>query len=156
MDIGTLAIITREHEVLLGLKRGNPKIGKNTLNGPGGHLEPGETIIDCLLRETWEEFGIILDPKKVEKCAVITFYACDVPDFEVHVFRTKSFKGKPHATSSMIPGWYSIENLPVDRMLESDQSWFPQLIRGEKFNASVYYLERAKGFLEIKFFPFTQ
>jgi len=55
----------------------------------------------------------------------------------------------------MVPDWYDIEKLPVDRMLESDRAWFPKLVHGETFRANVYYRERAKGFLGIKFFPFT-
>ena len=33
---------------------------------PGGHLEDNETIVDCTIRECFEETGIKLNPKKVE------------------------------------------------------------------------------------------
>jgi len=80
MKIATLAIVTRGDQVLLGLKKGNPKIGKDTLNGPGGHLKSWETILLCLLRETWEEVRIVINPFKVEKVAIITFYAGGMSD----------------------------------------------------------------------------
>lgn len=54
----------------------------------------------------------------------------------------------------MVPAWYDIDALPVDRMLESDRAWFPSAIRGDKFRANVYYRERAKGFIKIVFLPF--
>ncbi|MFA5745216.1 MAG: NUDIX domain-containing protein [Candidatus Paceibacterota bacterium] len=172
MKIATLAIITRGNQILLGLKRNGCEIGDNTLNGPGGKQEPDETLIECLVRETKEEANIILDPTKVEKVAIITFHKGrtrfvflnrilnwfkwgNVPDFEVHVYRTSEFTGEPHETESMIPDWYDIEPLPVERMLESDYAWFPQLVRGDKFNAHVFYLNRAKRFDRIKFFPFV-
>jgi len=154
MKMATLGIITRGNRVLLGLKRGGSEIGDGTLNGPGGKVEVGETIKQCLVRETREEVGITLDPRKLEKVAVITFHAGGVPDFKVHVYRTSSFSGIPLETESMVPAWYDINALPVDRMLESDRAWFPKVIRGEKFRANVYYRERAKGFLKIVFLPF--
>jgi len=156
MKIATLGIITRENEILLGMKRGGSEIGDGTLNGPGGKQELGETILECLVRETEEEVGIILDPAKAEKTAVITFYSGGIPDFEVHVYRTSSFIGEPHATKSMIPSWYDTEDLPVHRMLESDRAWFSKAVRGEKFRANVYYREKAKGFLNIVFLPFDE
>ena len=156
MKIATLAIITRGNQVLLGLKRGGSEIGDGTLNGPGGKKEPNETILECLVRETQEEVGITLDPKLVEKLAIITFYAAGEPDFEVHVYLANSFSGEPHETPSMVPAWYDIDTFPMNRMLESDRAWFPSVIRGKKFRANVYYRERAKGFIRIEFFPFTE
>lgn len=154
MKIATLGIITRGNKVLLGLKQGSSEIGGGTLNGPGGKLEKGETLVECIIRETEEEVGIMLDPAKLEKTAIITFYVGGIPDFKVHIFRTSNFTGLPRETKNMIPAWYTIDELPVDRMLESDRAWFPRAIRGEKFRADVYYRERAKGFIKIAFFPF--
>ncbi|MHB1163113.1 MAG: 8-oxo-dGTP diphosphatase [Minisyncoccota bacterium] len=156
MKIATLGIITRGNKVLLGLKQGNPEIGEGTLNSPGGKQERGETILECLIREVEEEVGIFLPPEMTEKVAVIVFHAGGVPDFEVHVYRAHKFVGEPCETESMAPAWYDIDKLPIDRMLESDRTWFPQLIRGEKFCANVYYQERAKGFLDIEFLPFVE
>ena len=166
MKIATLAIITRENpvtrkqQVLLGLKRGGSEIGDGTLNGPGGKFDANQgdrTNIDCLLREIREEVMLGLDPAEVEKCAIITFYAAGEPSFEVHIYRSSIFSGEPQETGSMIPDWYDIDDIAeiaCERMLESDRMWFPKLIQGEKFNANVYYREKAKGFLNIEFFPF--
>ena len=40
MKKATLGIITRENEILLEKRQGNPEIGVGTLNGPGGKQEP--------------------------------------------------------------------------------------------------------------------
>lgn len=158
MKIATLGIITRGNKLLLGLKQGGSEIGDGLLNAPGGKFEPKKdtTILKCLLRGVEEEVGIVLDQAKVEKTAVITFYAGGVPDFEVHIFRSNIFTGEPHETTSMIPDWYDIDDLPFDDMHDSDHTWFPQAVRGRKFHANVYYRERAKGFINIEFLPFVE
>ncbi|KKW40258.1 MAG: NUDIX hydrolase [Parcubacteria group bacterium GW2011_GWA1_54_9] len=162
MTIATLGIITREYghnreQVLLGLKRGNPKIGKGKLNGPGGKKkEIDRTILDCLWREVDEEVGIQLDLSMVRKCAVVTFWADGVPFQEVHVYRATRWEGEPHETESMTPYWYDSAELPLERMHTSDRMWFPQLVKGEKFCTNVYYREPGEGFIGIgPLFPFT-
>ena len=153
MKIATLAIILRGNEVLLGLKKGG-EIGSNTLNGPGGKCKKDETPIECVIRETKEEVGIELDRAHLVETAVITFYAAGIPDFEVHIFRTRMFSGTPIETAEMIPGWCNTNDLPIERMLESDRKWFVKAINGDKFRANVYYRGRASGFISIKFFPY--
>ena len=153
MKLATVAIIIRGKKVLLGFKK-KGEIGSSTLNGPGGKLEPGESIEECCVRETQEEVSVTLDKNKLEKVAVITFFAAGAPDFEVHFFRTEHFAGEPQETIDMIPGWYDINDLPLDRMLESDRQWFSKVILGQKFKARVYYRRRAADFERIEFLPF--
>jgi 8-oxo-dGTP diphosphatase len=105
------------------------------------------------VRETKEEFGITLDPEQLDRVAIVTFHAGGIPDFEVHVFRTVFFSREIRETAEMIPGWFPVEPLPFDRMLESDRMWFPRAITGEPFRANAYYRERAKGFERIEFLP---
>lgn len=150
MKIATLAIILRGDEVLLGYKKSG-EIGTATINGPGGKCEAGETPQDCVIRETREEVGIELDPTALVEVAVITFFAGGIPDFRVHVFRTRVFAGEPVETESMIPGWYPEAQLPLNRMLESDREWFARTVSGPYFEANVYYRERARDFERITF-----
>ncbi|MBI2013670.1 MAG: 8-oxo-dGTP diphosphatase [Candidatus Colwellbacteria bacterium] len=153
MKIATLAIIVRDGKVLLGYKK-KGEIGAKTLNGPGGKVEPGETLLHCVVREAREELGIHLIPSTLNEIAVITFFASGEPDFKVHIFWTDKFRGRPKETSEMIPQWVSVSTLPLDQMLESDRKWFPKAIRGERFRATVHYKESASGFQKIEFTPY--
>lgn len=57
--IGVGVIVLREGLVLLGLRQGAH--GSGTWAFPGGHLEFGETIEACALREVREETGLVID-----------------------------------------------------------------------------------------------
>ncbi len=56
--VGVAVIVKKNNRVLLG-KRINAH-GQGTWALPGGHLEWGETVLDCARRELTEETGISL------------------------------------------------------------------------------------------------
>ena len=56
----TAAIIDRNGKILL-VKRSSKSSLPNKWEFPGGKVELGETPEDCLARELYEEFGIIVD-----------------------------------------------------------------------------------------------
>ncbi len=154
MKIATLGIVLEGNEILLGEKK-KGEIGTGIVCGPGGKLDPDETLETCLIRETREELEIELDPASLEAVARIDFYAAGEVDFRVHVYRARVLSGELHETVDMIPAWYPVDNLPLARMFEADRYWLPQAARGEKFNANVYYRSRAHDFYRIAFLPFV-
>lgn len=60
--VGVSVVITKDNKVLLG-KRKAP-YGKGEWAFPGGHLEFGEEVIDCVKREVIEEVGIKIKNSK--------------------------------------------------------------------------------------------
>ena len=54
--VGVGVILRRGDTVLLGRRRGTH--GEQTWSFPGGHLEFGESILDCARRETGEDTGL--------------------------------------------------------------------------------------------------
>ena len=39
--------------------------GRQVFNQPAGHLEPNETLIDAVIRETLEETGLVFEPENL-------------------------------------------------------------------------------------------
>lgn len=157
MKIATLGVVLRPGRILLGEKK-RGEIGTGMLSGPGGKLDPGETLEECLMRETREELEIELDPASLKYAVRIDFYAAGESDFRVHVYLARVLSGRVHETAEMIPKWYPLplDKPTLDRMYEADRHWLPRAVRGEKFRANVYYHERAKGFDRIEFLPFSE
>lgn len=60
------AVIIQSNHVLVVERMINP--GKGLLAIPGGHVDPGETLLDCAIREGHEETGLqIVSGKKAEQ-----------------------------------------------------------------------------------------
>lgn len=154
MKIATLGIVLQDGKVLLGEKK-KGEIGTGVLSGPGGKLDLGETLQECLIRETREELEIELDPASLELVALIDFHAAGEIDFRVYVYRANILLGEIHETADMIPAWYPINDATFDRTYEADRHWLPKAARGEKFNANVYYRDRARDFDRIEFLTFS-
>jgi ADP-ribose pyrophosphatase YjhB (NUDIX family) len=154
MRIATLGVIIENGLILLGEKK-KGEIGTGKLSGPGGKLDSGETLEECLIRETREELEVELDSASLELAAVINFCVADEIDFRVYVYRAKILSGDIHETDDMIPAWYPLNEETFARTYEADRHWVPKVARGEKFNANVYYRNRASDFDRIEFLPFT-
>lgn len=153
MKIATLGLIIDGDKVLLGKKK-KGKFAAGTLNGPGGKVEGAESLAECLVRETKEEWAIELVPDDLEQVARITFHFGGNPDFEVHVFRARRFTGSLQETDECFcPEWFSIDALPVEQMLESDRAWLSRAVQGERFSANAFYTNQAQGFERIEFLP---
>jgi ADP-ribose pyrophosphatase YjhB (NUDIX family) len=57
-DLCVEVFVVDVDDVLLLLRNDDPCIGQ--WGGPGGHVEPGETLADAAARETTEETGLVL------------------------------------------------------------------------------------------------
>jgi len=132
---GTLMFVLRGDEVLLIRKKRGHGAGK--INGPGGKLDPGETPLEGVLRETEEEVGIrVLDPRL---CGRFKFVDLTDPQWLGYVFCADRYEGEPLETDEADPAWHRVDRLPFDEMWEDDRYWLPRLLAGERLSGEFLF-----------------
>lgn len=120
-----------EHEGRMLLIRKKRGLGGGKINGPGGRLEPGETIFQGAVRETQEEVG--LTPLRLEKRGELHFQFLDGYSLFCTVFSAYGFEGKLIETDEADPFWVDLDAIPYDGMWEDDIHWLPLVIAKTNF-----------------------
>jgi mutator protein MutT len=135
VEIGTNILFIRHGDrVLLAMKKRGFGAGK--WNGPGGKLNPGETPLQAMIRETQEEVGITpLDPQLVGRLRFAIIGQTPITH-DCHIFTCDSWEGDPVETEEMRPQWFHIGAIPYDQMWVDDILWLPLLLEGKSFAGS--------------------
>ena len=123
----TLMFVVRGGEILLIEKKRGHGAGK--VNGPGGKIDPGETPLECAVRETEEELHISV--KDARKTGELWFQMSDYPSILCHVFLGEEFCGTPTETDEAVPLWVPLEGIPYGRMWDDDIHWLPLVLGGK-------------------------
>ncbi len=133
--LGVICHIRDEGRVLLQL-RADGLFGAGFWNGPGGHVEEGESPLEAAVREVEEEAGLVV--RDLLEHGVLTFYFGDAtePKYIVHVFSTSHYEGEPRASDEGRLEWFPEDGLPYDRMFPDDRFWFPHLLAGRRFQGT--------------------
>ena len=76
---------------------------------PGGHVEPGESFVDSVIREVMEETGLtVRDPKL---CGVKQFQMREGGRYVVFLFKADRWTGELHSSSEGEALWLPREGL---------------------------------------------
>ena len=128
-DPCTLVFVVRDEQILLIRKKRG--LGAGKINGPGGRLEAGETLLECAVREVQEELGVT--PLGLQKYGEHKFQFIDGYSTHVHVFRADDIEGVPVETDEAIPLWTPVGAIPYHEMWEDDEIWLPHLVARRQF-----------------------
>ena len=104
--IGVHLVLEREGSVLLG-RRLNTRFGAGRYQVPAGHLEAGESITACAVREAKEELGIAVAPGDLELVHVLHLHAREDGLDRVQLFlRVDAYEGViTRAEPEKCAGW---------------------------------------------------
>ena len=114
--VGSGILLMRENQVLLQRRKDNGLWGI-----PGGSLEPGESLEEAAIRETYEEVGLVIDQLSLFKVysGKDQFYVYPNGDqiYDVCVaFLSHDFHGELAADQNEVleVAFFSLEKLPDD------------------------------------------
>ncbi len=135
MKEASLSIIedTKNHKFLM--IRHHRGINKGCINFPGGKRENGESMEDCVRRETLEETGLtILNPVKVGYVEFPRF------DYYVHIYKSTKFSGEVHAKQDEVETfWQDASKIPYEQMRAADRDFLPDVLAGIPVNRRYIY-----------------
>ena len=114
---------------------------------PGGHVEPGESFVDSVIREVKEETG--LDIENPVLCGIKQFQSDDNERYVVLFFKTKNFSGEIKSSDEGEVFWIprtELENykLSID---------FPDMVKifeRDDLSEFYYYLENDNWHFKIQ------
>lgn len=124
----------RGREVLLGYKRTGLGLGR--VVGIGGKIEPGESVVEGLVREIREETELEVDAAALEPVGVLDYLFPHEPSWSQrsHVFVCHAFSGEPVPTDEIEPAWFAVDEVPYERMWDDARRWLPEVLRGGRTN----------------------
>lgn len=115
VELTTLCLIYQNDKILL---QNRVKKDWQGYALPGGHVEPGESIVDSVIREMREETGLNIQEPKL--CGIKQF-PIDGGRYVVFLFKTDRFEGDLHSSHEGSMEWINrcdVGKLPAVADLE--------------------------------------
>ena len=105
VELTTLCLLTKGDEILL---QNRVKTNWRGYCFPGGHVEPGESVVDSVIREMQEETGLTVITPKL--CGIKQF-PIDGGRYLVFFFRADHFEGTLHSSEEGKVEWIRRQDL---------------------------------------------
>lgn len=108
---------------------------------PGGKFESGETPLDCIIREYYEETGLTLINPKLQGIS----YWQDKAEGIIFVYTAENYEGKLKETSEEGKlEWIEIENLTKINQFEQNEKFTPYLFKNNMFEGKFILDDKCK------------
>ena len=115
VELTTLCLIRRGDEILL---QDRIKADWRGLTLPGGHVEPGASFVDSVIREMKEETGLTIRNPRLRG---LKQFPIDGGRYIVFLFEATEFEGELHSSEEGKVAWYpraQVKDLPSVKDLE--------------------------------------
>ena len=132
-----LASADRGPQVLLGEK--HTGLGQGRVVGPGGKVEPGESLRQAAVRELAEEVGLRVEQEALIPIARLSYPFPTRPHLSQrsHAFIVREFTGEPRPSTELSPQWWPLTSIPFERMWPDAKLWLPSALAGGFVRATI-------------------
>ncbi|MBR2408511.1 MAG: 8-oxo-dGTP diphosphatase [Lachnospiraceae bacterium] len=137
VELTVLCLIRRGDEYLL---QDRVKKDWRGFTLPGGHVEPGESIVDAVVREMKEETGLAVENPKL--CGVKQF-PIDGGRYLVFLFVADKFSGEIVSSEEGAMHWVKKEDLPKVNLV-NDFTELLEVMLDENLSEFQYVVEDGK------------
>ena len=105
---------------------------------PGGHVDPGESFVESVIREVYEETGLTIE--KPQLCGTKQFQTREGARYVLLFYKTNRFSGKLRSSDEGEVFWIPRRELASHR-LASDFLEMVQVMESEDLSEFYYYLK---------------
>ena len=113
---------------------------------PGGHVEPGESFVESVIREVWEETGLTIENPKL--CGTKQFQTEDGERYVVLFYKTDRFSGDLKSSDEGEVFWIPRDAL-TDYRLSIDFEDMVHIMESDCLSEFYYYTENGDWKLKL-------
>lgn len=117
------------------------------LTFPGGHIEAGESFVDSVIRETYEETGLIIENPRI--CGTKDWIEDDGTRYIVICYKTNKFSGKLYSSDEGEMKWMQLSELLKGNMAPGMKDML-KLFCDDNINEFHYYNNEGEWKYELK------
>lgn len=105
--VGAAVIRDRRGRMLIARRREQGMLG-GLWEFPGGTVEPGESMPECIRRELYEEMRIRIE---VDKPLIVVHHAYSHFTIDLHAWHARILRGRPHCVECSDYAWVTMEEI---------------------------------------------
>ena len=113
---------------------------------PGGHIEPGESFVESVIREVWEETGLTIENPVL--CGTKQFPTKNGERYVVFFYKTNRYHGELKSSDEGEVFWIPRCDLPKYQMVE-DFMDMVKVIEQDDLSEFYYYKEDGNWKLKL-------
>lgn len=144
IELTNMCMLRRADGRVLVQNRRDPNWGGLTF--PGGHVEPGESLVDSVVREMREETGLtVRNPRLIGSKSWMQ--KSDGSRYLVLLYVATEYEGELHSSEEGDVRWMTIEEMRAGQMVDGMELYFRVYLDGD-VNEIWYELE-GDGWVEM-------
>lgn len=143
IELTNMCMLTRADGKVLVQNRIDPNWGGLTF--PGGHVEPGESLVDSIVREMQEETGLtIRNPKLIGSKS---WMQKDGSRYLVLLYIATEYEGELHSSEEGDIAWMTIEEMRAGKMVEGMELYFRVYL--DRDVSEIWYVPDGESWIEM-------
>ncbi|MBQ2953337.1 MAG: 8-oxo-dGTP diphosphatase [Clostridia bacterium] len=143
IELTNMCMLRRADGKVLVQNRVDPNWGGLTF--PGGHVEPGESLVDSVVREMREETGLtVLDPRLIGSKS---WMKDDGSRYLVLLYTATEYEGELHSSEEGEISWMTIDEMRAGQMVDGMDLYFRVYLDGDV--NEIWYEREGDGWIEM-------
>ena len=143
IELTNMCMLRRADGKVLVQNRVDPDWGGLTV--PGGHIEPGESLVDSVVREMREETGLtVLDPRLIGSKS---WMKDDGSRYLVLLYTATQYEGELHSSEEGEIRWMTLEEMRAGQMVDGMELYFRVYLDGDV--NELWYERDGDGWIEV-------